>query len=188
MRLGVVILAGGRSARMGVDKAEQLWSGRRAIDRLIDLARGLGAGPVVSSGSRDYGVPFIADDDCDGGPVAGLVKAGAALAEAGCTRGLALAVDAPTIGLSDLQPLLAAAWPGAAYVGLNLPLTWDLSATPADAGPGWSVRRFIAEARLAALPCPVGAEARLRGANTPAEREALLTALTATGVRNQGAG
>jgi molybdopterin-guanine dinucleotide biosynthesis protein A len=177
MFLGVVILAGGRSSRMGADKAVLDWAGRRAVDRLADLARTVGALAVVTSGATDYGIPLVEDREMGGGPVAGLVSAGAALAGAGCDRVLALAVDAPTVGTADLAPLIAALHPGAAYRGLNLPLAWDLAATPRDAGGGWSVRRFIDAVGLARLACPAGAEERLRGANTPAERAALMATL-----------
>ncbi|HEY0651236.1 NTP transferase domain-containing protein, partial [Phenylobacterium sp.] len=50
MALGVVILTGGASSRMGADKAALLWGGRRAVDRLADLARELGAAAVLTSG------------------------------------------------------------------------------------------------------------------------------------------
>ncbi len=173
---------------MGVDKADLLWAGQRAVDRLMALSRQLNAAALVTSGARDFGVPFIADEAAEGGPVSGLAAGAAALALAGCDRVLALPVDAPTVEASDLQPLLDAVAPGAAYRDLNLPLAWDVAATPPCAGPGWSVRRFIEAAGLVRLPCPVGAEARLRGANTPAEYEALLATLAeAEGARNSGA-
>jgi molybdopterin-guanine dinucleotide biosynthesis protein A len=180
MRLGFLILAGGRSSRMGTDKAGQLWAGRRAVDRLAELSRAIGAEALMTAGPRDYGWPFAADEGDDGGPVAGLAAGGAALGRLGCTRILAVAVDAPTITPADLGPLIAAPSPGGAYADLNLPLAWDLSATPAGAGGGWSVRRFIDAAGLARLACPADAEPRLRGANTPAERAALLAGLSQT--------
>ncbi|MBS0360394.1 MAG: NTP transferase domain-containing protein [Proteobacteria bacterium] len=179
MRLGVIILAGGRSSRMGVDKASQLWNGRRAVDRLIEVARALDAQAIVTSGAKNFGAPFVPDETEDGGPVAGLVAGAAALVAMGCDRGLALAVDAPTLRAEDLAPLLAAPPPGAAFRDLHLPLAWRLSATPAEAGAGWAVGRFIAAMGLARPPSPPGAEPRLRGANTPQEFEALVQALSA---------
>lgn len=174
MSLGVLILVGGKSTRMGADKASQLWGDRRAVDHLAALSQALRAAAVVTAGAGDYGLPLVADGEVDGGPVCGLVAGGAALARLGCERVLALAVDAPTIAPGDVSPLIAAPTPGAAYRGLNLPLTWDLAATPVGARAGWPVGRFIEAAGLRLLACPPAAEARLRGANTPAERAALL--------------
>jgi molybdopterin-guanine dinucleotide biosynthesis protein A len=175
-RLGVVILAGGASSRMGVDKAEQDWGGRRAVDRLADLGKALGAAHVLTSGDRDYGLAAVPDHTPGGGPVAGLVAAIAALRDAGCTRMLAVAVDAPTIRPDDVEALLAAPAPGAAFEDLHLPLALELSAAPPDAGPGWPVARFVERAGLARLPCPPAARERLRGANTPEEWARLLAA------------
>jgi molybdopterin-guanine dinucleotide biosynthesis protein A len=174
--LGVVILTGGRSSRMGEDKATLDWGGRRAVDRLADLAGTLGASALVTAGGRDYGLPWVADAWPDGGPVAGLAAAVAALRAAGCRRMLALAVDAPTLRADDLEPLLAAPPPGAVFEGLNLPFALDLAHAPADAAPGWAVARFVEQAGLARLACPEDARERLRGANTPAERARLLAA------------
>ena len=48
---------------------------------------------------------------------------------------------------------------------------------PPDARAGMRISRFAEDAGLARLPVPPGAHARLRGANTPEERAALLAAL-----------
>jgi molybdopterin-guanine dinucleotide biosynthesis protein A len=176
LAIGAAILVGGASSRMGVDKAAQDWGGRRAVDRLADLATAAGAAPVVTVGGRDYGLPRVDDLSAGGGPVGGLAAAVAALRTAGCARMLALAVDAPTVRLADIAPLLAAPSPGAAFEGLHLPLVFDLAAAPLDAGPGWPIARFVERAGLARLPCPSAAYARLRGANTPEERARLLAA------------
>ena len=187
MTLGVIILTGGVGARMGADKAEMLWGGRRAVDLLAKLAAELGAAAVVSAGMRDYGLPVAAEDPPGGGPVAGLAAGLRALS--GCTRALVLAVDAPTVTAAELGPLLAAPAPGAAYDGLHLPLVIDNDAFPAGAGAGWPMARLVERAGLARLTPPAGAEARLRGANTPEEREELLRRLvTPDSAQEDGAG
>lgn len=175
MTLGVIILTGGRSRRMGADKAALDWAGARAVDLLADIARTLGAAAIVSAGARDYGLPIAAENPPGGGPVAGVMAGARALA--GCDRVLVLAVDAPTITADDVAPLLAAPSPGAAYEGLHLPLVVDLAALPAEAGAGWPMGRLVDATGVARLDPPAGAEARLRGANTPAEREDLLRRL-----------
>lgn len=166
MELGALILAGGASRRMGRDKGAELWGGVRAVDRVAALAREAGAKEVVVSGG-DYGLPFVPDPAVGAGPVAGLLAAAAALT---ADRLLVLAVDAPTVTLEDLAPLLAS---GGSYAGLPLPMVIDRSAIPPDARGDWPLRRFVERAGLAVLPAPAGAEPRLRGANTPAEAAAL---------------
>lgn len=176
-QLGAIILTGGASSRMGEDKALLDWAGVRAIDRVAQLARALGAEPVVTAGQGDYGLPNVADDQPLGGPVGGVLAGARALAAAGCRRAVVLAVDAPTLQPEDLAPLMAAADPGAVYEGLHLPMKLELAAIPATAEAGWPVMRLAERAGLARLACPPGAALRLRGANTPKERAALLAEL-----------
>ena len=171
--LGAIILTGGASSRMGADKAELLWDGRRAVDRVADLAAAAGAAPMLTAGARTYGLPGVSEQPAGGGPVAGVVAGAAALKAAGCRRALVLAVDAPTILAQDLAPLLAAAAPGAAFAHLHLPLVLFLDAIPPGAGAGWSMARLITDAGIRLVPPPSDAVERLRGANTPAERAAL---------------
>ncbi|MBP7705050.1 MAG: NTP transferase domain-containing protein [Caulobacter sp.] len=171
--LCAVILTGGASSRMGEDKAAQDWGGLRAIDRVAALARAAGAGEVVTAGAVDFGLPWIADPEPLSGPVAGVLAAARAT---GAARLLVLAVDAPTLRPEDLSPLLTAGAPGAAYEGLPLPMVLDRAAIPAGAQGGWPLRRLVERAGLAQPPVEAGAAERIRGANTPEERAALLTA------------
>lgn len=187
--LGAMILSGGRSSRMGVDKAGAEWLGRRAIDRVVDLAREAGAASVVTVGPQDFGLPHVTDDLPFGGPVGGVLAGARALRTLGVRRALVLAVDAPTITQADLAPLLEAPEPGAAYADYPLPMVILLDALPGAAEAGWPLRRLVQEARLHRPPCPHAAELRLRGANTPEERQALLDDLAAQeGAQKHGAG
>lgn len=174
--LGALILTGGASRRMGVDKAMLAWAGVRAVDRLAALARELGATGVWTVGPRDYGYPIVDDEPADGGPVGGVMAGARALQEAGCTRALVLAVDAPTARVDDLQPLLDAEAPGAAYKGLHLPAVAQIACLP-PGEPHWPLWRFWTEAGLHRPQCPPHAIGRLRGANTPQERAALAAEL-----------
>lgn len=179
VRLGAIILSGGASSRMGADKAAMDWLGMRAIDRVAEVAKAVGAETFLSVGPGDYGLARVVDEPPLGGPV-GAVKAGAqALSQAGCARMLVLAVDAPTLTTQDLAPLLAADGPGAAYEGLHLPMVVEIAALPEDAQPGWPMGRLVERAGVQRLPVPPGAGERLRGANTPQERTALLAELAA---------
>lgn len=170
-----MILVGGASSRMGADKAVQDWGGRRAVDRVADVARAVGAEPVVTVGGAELGLPHVLED-APGGPVGGVCAGAAALRRAGATRALVLATDAPTLLPSDLERLLAASAPGAAYAHLHFPMVLELAGIPADAQPNWSVARLIAAMDLQLIEAAPHAVPRLRGANTPAERAALLAA------------
>ena len=164
---------------MGSDKAASDWGGVRAIDRVFAVAAAASADPIFSVGVRDYGLPFVPDIHPYGGPVGGILTGAAALRAAGCERALVLAVDAPTIRLADLAPLLACPGAGAAFEGLYLPMAVALSALTAMLPPDSPIRALIDQAGLVRLTCPEAARARLRGANAPREREALLRAMDA---------
>lgn len=171
--LHVIILAGGGSTRMGADKAELVWDGLRAVDRVAALARTLGARRILTSGEGDYGLERVRDAAPGSGPVAGVLAGLAALAgEPG--RVLVLAVDAPTLTAGDLQPLLARGAPGAAFAGLPLPMVIEPTAVPAEARDDWPLRRLVERAGLAQIPADPAVLDRLRGANTPQERDRLL--------------
>jgi len=170
---GALILTGGGSRRMGRDKAALDWDGARAVDRVAELARMVGAAAVLTVGA-DVGLPFVPDPEPGAGPVGGVLAGAAALRAQGLERALILAVDAPTLTLEDLTALLTAEAPGAAFEGLPLPMVLALASLPEDAKAGWPLRRLVERAGLAVVAVPVGSEARLRGANTPEERAALL--------------
>lgn len=172
-RLGVIILAGGASRRMGTDKATQVWGPQRAVDRVVALAASLGASEVVTAGPGDFGLPRALDPEPFSGPVAGVLS-GLKLIDPTIERVLILAVDTPTLRADDLAPLIAAADPGAVFEGFPLPMLITRAAIAADAQDGWPLRRLAQRAGLAYLTAEPSAHGRLRGANTPEERDELL--------------
>lgn len=100
--LGIIVLAGGRSSRMGADKAQVRVDGRRLVDRVL---AGLPADVrriVVSP--QELGMPTISEEPAFGGPVAG-IAAGLGVVESPWVA--VLAVDAPDSGA--LLPTLAGA-------------------------------------------------------------------------------
>jgi molybdopterin-guanine dinucleotide biosynthesis protein A len=109
MKFSAVILAGGRSQRMGRDKAWLTIDGKPLVARQIELARGLGAERVLISGraGADYSSlnrPVLQDRVPDAGPLAGIESALAAIST---PLLLVLAVDMPKMTVSVLQSLLA---------------------------------------------------------------------------------
>jgi molybdopterin-guanine dinucleotide biosynthesis protein A len=174
MRLGVAILVGGASRRMGADKALLDWGGMRAVDRCAALGVALGAEHVLTAGG-DYGLAFVPDPAPQAGPVAGLLAAARRLEDLGLSHMLALAVDAPTLTPADLAQLLALSVAGC-FDGFPLPFFVPLGALDHSAAPDWPLRRLVERAGGQALACAPDLALRLRGANTPEERLALVRA------------
>ena len=168
-----MILVGGRSSRMGENKALMDWGGRRAVDVVAETARAAGAASVLTAGG-DYGLPFVIDPSPFAGPVAGALAGLSALAAQGLMRGLVLAVDAPSVIAGDLAPLLTAPAPGAIYEGFPIPMVAPCGSPPPDAEAAWPLWRLAERLGLARLACPTEVARRISGANTPDERAALL--------------
>jgi molybdenum cofactor guanylyltransferase len=120
---GGVVLAGGASRRMGVDKATlpadasgETWLGR-AVQTLADA----GASQVFVAGGDPAWVPTVAnhvpDRRPDEGPLAGIEAA----IHRGATTGggpwwVVVACDLPLLGVETIQEVLAARRPGALAV------------------------------------------------------------------------
>lgn len=171
--LGALILNGGASTRMGADKGALDWGGVSAVQRCRAIAAAVGADPILVVG------PGGEVEDPRLGPVGGVLAGAAALRGLGLRRALVLAVDAPTLRSDDLAPLLVADEPGAAFEGLHLPMVITLAALPEEARSGWPLGRLADGAGLKRLAPAAEACERLRGANTPLERERLLEAAAA---------
>jgi molybdopterin-guanine dinucleotide biosynthesis protein A len=158
---------------MGTDKARLDWDGVSAIERLAALSRDLGI-PMVLTAGADHGLPAVLDANPGEGPCGGILAAALRLQADGYDRALIVAVDAPTLLASDIQPLLEAEAPGAAYEDLPLPMVIDLAAIPATTEAGWPLKRLLQVAGLIVQPCSDQSRPRLRGANTPEEHRRLL--------------
>ena len=92
-----ILLTGGRSRRLGVDKATLLLDGetlaRRASRRLADVCA-----PVVEAGAGVSGLPAVREAPPGSGPLSALAAAGGWLREHGHhTAALLLAVDLPMV-------------------------------------------------------------------------------------------
>lgn len=112
-RLAAIVLAGGRSTRMGRDKAQVVAHGERLIDRLLRQLPPQVVPVVVSPAELGISCPVVCEDPPHSGPVAGVAAGVAWIAHTHPTISLVavLAVDAPDSPL--LIPQLADALRGA---------------------------------------------------------------------------
>jgi molybdopterin-guanine dinucleotide biosynthesis protein A len=117
------VLAGGRSTRMGRDKASLLVHGEPLLLRQLRLLADAGcADRLVSSGASAPGPAFalvpdevriVADHSADAGPLAGLARV---LTEARYDLVIVIAVDLPGLDAGFLRALIAEARPGVGVV------------------------------------------------------------------------
>ncbi len=110
MNFSAVILAGGKSSRMGCDKAFLEMDGRPLLARQIELVRAAGAMEVFISGRDEvdysaFGCPVLKDQFPFAGPLAGIERA---LASSRSPLLLVLAVDMPAMQPRCLEHLAAA--------------------------------------------------------------------------------
>jgi len=108
MDFSALILAGGRSSRMGRDKALIEFEGQTLLQRQIGLVRRLGPAQILLSCQPgdyqpDSGITLISDNFPGKGPLAGLERG---LQASSSGRLLVLAVDMPFMGEEFLGRLL----------------------------------------------------------------------------------
>lgn len=122
-----VVLAGGRSRRMGRDKALLPWRGRPLIEHQLALLRAAGVDDVRVSGQRPA-YRGIADIRPQAGPLAGLASVAETLPDD--TQLLVVPVDMPLLE-PELLRRLCKQRPHARclrFAGRVLPLRWRLDA------------------------------------------------------------
>jgi len=157
-----LVLAGGRSTRMGADKAALAYAGRAQLERAMALLTPHVARAYVSVRADQTEDPLrarfaqIADTHANLGPVAGLLAAQARHPDAAW---LVLACDLPRLDEATVAHLLRARAPGRAatayrssHDGLPEPLCaiWEPASGPQlaayVAGGGECPRKFLARA------------------------------------------
>lgn len=121
-----VVLAGGRSKRMGEDKASLLWDEKPLWRRQAELLREAGLETAISirpdqelPGMADGEFELIPDAYEDAGPLAGFLSAWAKHADHAI---LAIACDLPLLDLRTVEHLLAQRNPecfATAYISAN---------------------------------------------------------------------
>nr|WP_319998780.1 molybdenum cofactor guanylyltransferase [uncultured Draconibacterium sp.] len=106
MQITSIILAGGKSKRMGTDKALLELDGRTLLERAINLCRPFSADLLISSNSdfhAGFNYPVIKDEVKNCGPISGIYSC---LKQSNTDWNLVLSVDAPFVDTLFLQFLL----------------------------------------------------------------------------------
>jgi molybdopterin-guanine dinucleotide biosynthesis protein A len=108
VKFSAVILAGGKSRRMGNDKAFLSLDGKPLLLRQIESAREIGAEEIFISGKPEsdytaFGCGVLTDRFEDAGPLSGVERA---LAAASNSLLLVLAVDMPGMNAMPLREIL----------------------------------------------------------------------------------
>ncbi len=101
-----IILAGGKSSRMGQDKAFMRWNGKAFIQHVIDAALPLCNSLIISgddSKLEEFGHPIVNDLRSAEGPVTALASC---FGQVKTDAALVLSCDVPQIKTKDLQLLI----------------------------------------------------------------------------------
>lgn len=182
------VLAGGRSTRMGTDKALLEISGETMLARAWRLVGGLVAPAWVccSRACPRHGYPCLVDEKEGEGPARGVAAALTAAQAHGAGRVLVVACDLPLLTRELLAALLDAPAPphtlATVYAGATgraemLVGVYRVAALPillAGLGRGErSLFRLIPEQRLRRLPCGPDLAPRFLNCNSPADVERL---------------
>ena len=135
--IGGFVLAGGRSSRMGRDKATLDLGGKPLVARAVEKLRRVCAEVKVLSGDPglEAYAPVVRDLHADCGPMGGME---AALSSSGFDWNLFLPVDVPFLPAAYLEEWVRGTLPGAEERGARVLMFmggWDRAA---DAGAGAS--------------------------------------------------
>lgn len=100
-----IVLAGGRSTRMGTDKADLLIDGRTFLENQVRKLQYLGAGEILISGRTASlpGTRSVPDLVPGLGPLGGLCSC---FPTCGSASALVISVDVPLLSVSTLEELL----------------------------------------------------------------------------------
>lgn len=106
--LSLVILAGGKSRRMGTDKSDLIYQDRTFLEIQAEKGKRLAIGEILVSGYRgsDYSGRIVPDRLAGRGPLGGLE---ACFRQASSGRCLVLSVDVPLVSVLELERLIEAA-------------------------------------------------------------------------------
>jgi molybdopterin-guanine dinucleotide biosynthesis protein A len=167
-RVAGLILAGGRSTRMGQDKALLEWQGASLLSHARTLLQASGV-DAIHVGGRPEELDGLADSHPRAGPARAILDA-ARLFRDRYESLLVIPVDMPLLGRDQLDPLLAAR-PGQArhWQGQPLPALIPVEACAALHGQDiHSIKRLLAALNAEVLVLsPAGDPAPFSNINTP---------------------
>ncbi|MEE2565173.1 molybdenum cofactor guanylyltransferase [Hyphobacterium marinum] len=159
-----LILAGGKSSRMGTDKAALVLDGETLLDRARRILREAGAERVIVLG-RSYEADGWPDPPGGKGPGVALASALNRLADSGPVQALVIPVDMPCLTPHSLKALIRSG-PSAHYQNDPLPLYFAPDARLPTPDTVRSVRDVVKAVGALALRRP-GNERVLANINTP---------------------
>lgn len=160
MRIAGVVLAGGRSSRMGRDKAFLDFGGKPLIDHMMELLRNSGLDDVYVSGDID-GYPSISDTQSFNGPACAIADVMAHFT--GYDGVLFVPVDMPLLSVGVLEALMKS--DGGGYFE-----QWPLPAfitQPCVVDNAYSVQKLLDEQGIKSLEIPAQYKAEMQNFNTP---------------------
>lgn len=167
-RIGGIVLAGGRSSRMGRDKALLLHAGRPLVVHMSDLLRQAGCASVEIAGAV-AGHEGIPDDVPHSGPAQAMRDLLRRFADR-YERLVFVPVDMPLLAADALRHLIACGV-SACFAGHPLPAVLKTGAIADPPFP--SVQALLTAAGALSLPLPPLWAGSMANINTPAEWEAL---------------
>ena len=169
-----LVLAGGRSSRMGRDKSQLVFRGQPLIDHMRTVLNNTGLDPVYTSGPDG-----IVDLKPDYGPLGGLYSAACQLPSD--SRVLVVPVDMPLLTPALLNHLIAhSAQAGGYFTDYMFPLLLTLTdaarhqleaavTQTVDQRKAPSVRSLLAALALPSISLPLQWQDQLANINTPAD-------------------
>jgi molybdenum cofactor guanylyltransferase len=104
-QVSLIILAGGKSLRMGTNKAHLDWNAMRFIDVLVEKGKQMGFGEIILSGNRDKieGCRNVPDLLPSRGPLGGMHSC---LLVSSFDNALLVPVDCPGISIKTMEALV----------------------------------------------------------------------------------
>lgn len=102
--VSAIVLSGGKSSRMGTDKCDLEYDGKRLINIQIDKMKELGICDIIASGYRGKECDAIViEDDIMKGPLSGILKG---LMNIKNDRAFVISVDVPLVRLESIKRII----------------------------------------------------------------------------------